>query len=47
MEKFVHEQNLSLFRRVLSETTEASKRKALIELIRVELEKEQIRKEKG
>lgn len=44
MDKFIHNESLRLYRRVLSETTEEDKRKSLIELIRIELAKEQIPK---
>lgn len=44
MEKFVHDQNLAHYRRVLSQTTDDAKRKVLLELIQAELEKDQIPK---
>lgn len=40
MEKFIHDENLKLYRKVLDETNDEGKRKALLELIRNELERE-------
>ncbi len=37
MEDFIHIENLKLYRKVLSETTDDGKRKSLIELIRNEM----------
>ncbi len=37
MENFIHIENLKLYRKVLSETTDDAKRKSLIELIRNEM----------
>jgi hypothetical protein len=40
MEKFIHDENLKLYRKVLCETTDDEKRKQLIDLIRDEVAKE-------
>jgi hypothetical protein len=40
MEKYIHDENLKLYRTVLSETTDDEKRKLLIDLIRAEVAKE-------
>ncbi|WP_200941145.1 hypothetical protein [Afipia sp. Root123D2] len=40
MDNFIHTENLKLFRKVLDETTDESKRKCLLELIRDEMAKE-------
>jgi hypothetical protein len=45
MEKFIHNANLKLYRKVLGETTDEGKRKSLLELIRDEMAKEQKPKE--
>lgn len=46
MDRFIHTENLKLYRKVLGETTEEGKRKALLDLIRDELAKENPPKEK-
>jgi hypothetical protein len=33
MQRYIHEQNLALYRKVLSETTEPAKRQTVLELI--------------
>ena len=40
MEKYIHDENLKLFRQVLAETTDDEKRAQLIDLIRDEVAKE-------
>ena len=40
MEKFLHTENLKLYRKALDETTDQVKRKSIAELIRNELAKE-------
>jgi hypothetical protein len=40
MEKYIHDENLKLYRKVLSATTDDEKRKQLIDLIRDEVAKE-------
>jgi hypothetical protein len=40
MENFIHLENLKLYRRLLSETTDEGKRKSLLDLIRAETAKE-------
>lgn len=40
MEKFIHSENLRLYRKALAETTDEGKRKSLLELIRDEVAKE-------
>ncbi len=40
MDKYIHNENLKLFRKVLSATTDDEKRKLLIDLIRDEAAKE-------
>ena len=40
MEKYIHDENLKLYRKVLSATTGDEKRKLLIDLIRDEVAKE-------
>ena len=40
MEKYIHDENLKLYRKVLSATTDDEKRKLLIDLIRDEVAKE-------
>lgn len=47
MDWFIHDENLKLYRKVLAETTDETKRKALVELIRQENAKEPKLKEKG
>mgnify|MGYP005806974517 CR=1 FL=1 len=44
MEKYIHDENLKLYRKVLSVTTEDQKRKQLIDLIRDEVAKETAQK---
>jgi hypothetical protein len=44
MEKYIHNENLKLYRKVLSETTDDEKRKQLIDLIRNEVAKETLSK---
>lgn len=39
MENCIHDENLKLYRKVLSETTDDGKRKSLIDLIRDEMAK--------
>ena len=39
MDKYIHDENLKLFRKVLSATTDDEKRKLLIDLIRDEVVK--------
>ncbi|WP_200941129.1 hypothetical protein [Afipia sp. Root123D2] len=40
MDRFIHTESLKLYRKVLDETTDESKRKLLLELIRDEMAKE-------
>ncbi len=40
MEKYIHDENVKLYRKVLSTTTDDEKRKLLIDLIRDEVAKE-------
>jgi hypothetical protein len=42
MEKYIHDENLKLYRKVLSATTDDEKRKLLIDLIRDEVAKEAV-----
>ena len=44
MEKYIHDENLKLFRKVLSETTDDEKRARLIDLIRDEAAKKPLPK---
>lgn len=44
MEKYIHDENLKLYRKVLSATTNDEKRKQLIDLIRDEVAKEPLSK---
>jgi hypothetical protein len=44
MEKYIHDENLKLFRQVLAETTDDEKRARLIDLIRDEVAKETLPK---
>jgi hypothetical protein len=44
MEKYIHNENLKLYRKVLSETTGDEKRKQLIDLICNEVAKETLSK---
>ena len=44
MEKYIHDENLKLYRKVLSATTDDEKRKQLIDLIRDEVAKEPLSK---
>jgi hypothetical protein len=39
MENFIHQENLKLYRRLLAETTDEGKRKALLNLMRAEAAK--------
>jgi hypothetical protein len=43
-EKYIHDENLKLFRKVLAETTDDEKRRRLIDLIRDEVAKESLPK---
>jgi hypothetical protein len=45
-EKYIHDENLKLFRKVLAETTDDEKRRRLIDLIRDEVAKEVCQKAK-
>ncbi len=45
MDKFIHDENLKLYHKVLSETTDEDKRKSLLRLIRDEIAKDQKPKE--
>jgi len=45
MEKYSHDENLKLYRKVLFATTDDEKRKQLIDLIRDEVAKETLSKE--
>ena len=45
MEKYIHDENLKLYRKVLSATTEDEKRKQLIDLIRQEVAKQTLSKD--
>ena len=47
MEKYIHDENLKLYRKVLSATTDEEKRKALINLIRDEVAKEPLSQKPG
>jgi hypothetical protein len=44
LEKFIHDENLKLYRKVLSETMDDEKQKQLIDLIRDEVAKETLSK---
>ncbi len=44
MEKYIHDENLKLFRQVLAETTDDEERARLIDLIRDEVAKETLPK---
>jgi hypothetical protein len=44
MEKYIHDENLKLFRKVLAETTDDEKRARLIDLIRDEVAKKTLPK---
>jgi len=44
MEKYIHDENLKLYRKVFSATTDDEKRKQLIDLIRDEVAKEPLSK---
>ena len=44
MEKYIHDENLKLYRKVLSTTTDDEKRKQLVDLIRDEIAKETLSK---
>jgi hypothetical protein len=45
MEKYIHDENLKLYRKVLSATTEDEKRKQLIDIIREEVAKQTLSKD--